>query len=236
MVQWEGLALALVVIAGYIAVWYFKRDRDEDRIVAEIAKQGGEVLRLEWKPFAPGILGAMGDRNERHYVVRYRDRAGNEYQGLCKTSSWTGVYWREHECVQESEEGRRHRRSNRAQPSKLEQVRPALATRQPSHELLAHRGDLWEQVRGLVVRADATDSGYTLYFEPGPLLLEMIAEILRIESELLPFISFELRVAPGQRTSLRLEGPAGTRELVERELGFKGTGTFEKVPVPLSHG
>ena len=65
---------------------------DKNRIQREIESHGGRVLSINWNPFARGWF---FEKNERHYDVRYLDRAGTALSTTCKTSFLTGVYWAE---------------------------------------------------------------------------------------------------------------------------------------------
>jgi 5-methylthioribose kinase len=69
---------------------------DRDRIRLYIEERGGKVIDTFWEPFGPGWF---GERSDRIYSVRYRDRDGNEHQAYCKTSMWSGVYLAEDRIV-----------------------------------------------------------------------------------------------------------------------------------------
>jgi len=85
-----------VFIFGIIAVAILFRvmagSMDQDRIREYVQRQGGQLLSCNWAPFGRGWF---GEKSDRIYEVRYRDRDGNLHQATAKTSMWTGVYWTE---------------------------------------------------------------------------------------------------------------------------------------------
>jgi hypothetical protein len=88
----------LVIVA--ILLRLLAGSMDRARIRRYIESQGGEVLRCSWSPFGPGWL---GEKSDRLYEVRYRDRQGNEHRAACKTSMLTGVYFSEDHVVRPAE-------------------------------------------------------------------------------------------------------------------------------------
>lgn len=86
-----SLAIGFRVLAGSM---------DHSRIREYIEGRGGRVLDCQWSPFGKGWF---GERSDRIYEVRYRDRDGNLHQATCKTSLWTGVYWTEDRIAQYSQ-------------------------------------------------------------------------------------------------------------------------------------
>lgn len=89
------LSIAIVAAVALRIVMHFV---DKARIRDEIEARGGRVLSIRWNPFARGWF---FEKNERHYDVTYRDRAGSTVTTTCKTSLFTGVYWSEPENLQE---------------------------------------------------------------------------------------------------------------------------------------
>lgn len=81
------LVIVLIIIVQYILILL-----DKDRINDTAEKHGWEILKIEWKPFAAGWI---GERNERQYEVIYIDEKGAQIKRICKTSLFTGVYWRD---------------------------------------------------------------------------------------------------------------------------------------------
>ncbi len=83
------LAIAIAAAVALRIVMHFV---DKERIKDEIGARGGHVIAIRWNPFARGWF---FEKNERHYEVTYRDRAGAVLTITCKTSLFTGVYWSE---------------------------------------------------------------------------------------------------------------------------------------------
>lgn len=82
------LALVIRLCAGAM---------DGDRVGQYIRSQGGEVLESHWSPFGRGWF---GEKNDRIYEVRYRDRAGDTHHATVKTSMFSGVYLTDDRIVQ----------------------------------------------------------------------------------------------------------------------------------------
>ena len=65
--------------------------------------------------------------------------------------------------------------------------------------------------------------GITLRYSSEPGTLALLAEFIQLESQCCPFLRFRLTVEPGGGPiRLELTGPAGTRELLAREIGGPG--------------
>ena len=73
---------------------------DHQRVREYVEGRGGKLLSCEWAPFGRGWF---GEKSDRIYEVRYRDRDGNLHWATCKTSMWTGVYWTEDNISQYAE-------------------------------------------------------------------------------------------------------------------------------------
>ena len=65
---------------------------DKGRIMSAAREKGWRNVTVSWSPFAPGWL---FERSERNYRVKYEDRNGTKHMQYCKTSMFTGVYWRD---------------------------------------------------------------------------------------------------------------------------------------------
>lgn len=88
------------------------------------------------------------------------------------------------------------------------------ATERASHFALAR--ELFHEVAQ--ERTDLPD-GYAVRFSPDA--LEAVARFVANERKCCPFMNFELSIAPGSGPPwLRMTGPAGTREIVQAELGL----------------
>lgn len=69
---------------------------DGDRVGQYVRSQGGELLEKHWSPFGRGWF---GEKNDRIYEIRYRDRDGNTHEATVKTSMFSGVYFTEDRIV-----------------------------------------------------------------------------------------------------------------------------------------
>jgi hypothetical protein len=94
------LALIPMMIIVAIVIRLAAGGMDHDRIRQYVEERGGTVLDSSWAPFGPGWF---GEKSDRIYCVRYRDKDGNEHEAHCKTSMWTGVYFTEDHIVKYAE-------------------------------------------------------------------------------------------------------------------------------------
>ncbi len=72
---------------------------DHDRIHAELQSKGATNIQIEWSPLGKGWF---GEKNDRIYLVTYTDIAGGVHRTWCKTSMFGGVYFSDHEVVDEA--------------------------------------------------------------------------------------------------------------------------------------
>lgn len=91
---------AFIVLA--IVIRLFAGRLDGNRVGEYIRMQGGELIESRWSPFGRGWL---GDKDDRIYQVRYRDRTGNIHQATVKTSMFSGVYFTEDRVVEQGSLG-----------------------------------------------------------------------------------------------------------------------------------
>ncbi|HEY7309199.1 MAG TPA: hypothetical protein VH643_07585 [Gemmataceae bacterium] len=85
----------VLIILGILAVLVIRLlagGMDRDRVRDYVEARGGKLLETNWDPFGPGWF---GEKSDRIYEVRYRDKDGNVHRSHCKTSMWTGVYFTE---------------------------------------------------------------------------------------------------------------------------------------------
>src|SRR5262245_7830954 len=83
-----GFAIALLVVV--VITLRLVADRlDRARIADYLRDRRAELLSCHWAPFGKGWF---GERSDRIYEVRYRDRDGGLRAATVKTSMFTGVY------------------------------------------------------------------------------------------------------------------------------------------------
>lgn len=94
-----GVTLLILVVFVAIAVLsrVFAGGMDGNRVAEYIRSQGGELIESRWAPFGRGWV---GEKNDRIYHVKYRDREGKIYEATVKTSMYSGVYFTENRVVQ----------------------------------------------------------------------------------------------------------------------------------------
>lgn len=90
------LILFAVAVVVTVIIRLFAGGLDGDRVGDYIRGQGGELLDSKWSPFGRGWF---GEKNDRIYEVRYRDRSGNVHEATVKTSMLSGVYFTEDRIV-----------------------------------------------------------------------------------------------------------------------------------------
>lgn len=81
-------------------------------------------------------------------------------------------------------------------------------------ELQERRRDVLSKVRGLVSEVKELENGFAYQFPDGTLLPEL-ANLIQLERQCCPFLSFRLTVEAGHAAvSLEMTGPAGTKEFL----------------------
>ena len=80
--------LLVFLLAGSVRLGADRLDRQ--RIRAYVEARGGQVQRIQWRPFGRGWF---GERNARIYAVELVDAQGVSHTATCKTSLGAGVYW-----------------------------------------------------------------------------------------------------------------------------------------------
>ncbi|MFN3148622.1 hypothetical protein [Bremerella sp.] len=86
----ESIFLVIgIAIAAGLMIRLLAGSLDRDRVRQYITSIGGELLESHWAPFGPGWF---GEKNDRIYSVRYRDRDGCIHKAHVKTSMMSGVY------------------------------------------------------------------------------------------------------------------------------------------------
>lgn len=85
----EFALFILFIIAVSLAFRFLAGSLDRVRIRQYISRLNGELLSANWDPFGPGWF---GEKNDRIYRIRYRDRDGCVHTAHVKTSMMSGVY------------------------------------------------------------------------------------------------------------------------------------------------
>jgi len=85
--------------------------------------------------------------------------------------------------------------------------------------LRARREGLLARLFGRCLDRRPLPEGFAFTFAPGEGLLAGLAEMIELERECCPFLTFRLEVAPeGGPVTLEMTGPAGTTQFLETEL------------------
>ena len=79
----------LLVIAIGLVIRFISSSLDRVRIRRYVSKLDGELLSANWDPFGPGWF---GEKSDRIYRIRYRDRDDCIHTAHVKTSLMSGVY------------------------------------------------------------------------------------------------------------------------------------------------
>lgn len=89
--SWVWLVFGGMVVAA-ISIRVGMHFLDVRRLRRLAVSKAWRDVRISWAPFSRG---AIFERHERQYRVRYRDEWNREHDRLCKTGLLTGVYWRD---------------------------------------------------------------------------------------------------------------------------------------------
>jgi hypothetical protein len=87
--EWPTI-IPLVLLAIGVRVGLHFWDRKNITTTAEL--KGWREITVTWTPFAPGWF---FENRERHYTVNFVDKENRNRELICKTSIFTGVYWRD---------------------------------------------------------------------------------------------------------------------------------------------
>jgi len=86
----EGFFIFIgLAIAASIGFRLLAGSMDGGRVRDYIRSIGGELLHSQWEPFGPGWF---GEKTDRIYRVRYRDRNDCIHEAHVKTAMMSGVY------------------------------------------------------------------------------------------------------------------------------------------------
>jgi hypothetical protein len=122
----EVFAIFAVFIVIAIVFRLMAGGMDSDRVGEYIRAQGGELIDSQWSPFGRGWF---GEKNDRIYEVRYRDRLGNVHEATVKTSMLSGVYFTEDRIVQAAKSDESQSRDIQLENARLRQRIAELESR-----------------------------------------------------------------------------------------------------------
>lgn len=125
----EVFAIFAVFIVIAIVFRLLAGGMDSDRVGEYIRAQGGELIDSQWSPFGRGWF---GEKNDRIYEVRYRDRLGNVHEATVKTSMFSGVYFTEDRIVQPAKSDESQARHIELENARLRQRIAELENRDQS--------------------------------------------------------------------------------------------------------
>jgi hypothetical protein len=85
--------ITLIVIFTLFILWriFVTSKWDRDRIKEAALAKKWKIVAIAWEPFGPGWF---GEKTERIYKVSYENELGQIEQKYCKTSIFTGVFWK----------------------------------------------------------------------------------------------------------------------------------------------
>lgn len=112
----EVIAIIVVFAVIGIVIRLVAGGMDGDRVGRYIHSQGGQLLDSQWSPFGRGWF---GEKNDRIYKVRYRDRFGNIHEATAKTSMFSGVYFTEDRIIQPAAPANPHSRDLEGENARL---------------------------------------------------------------------------------------------------------------------
>ena len=86
------MLIVLTVIIGII-LWriFIIGPMDRRRIMDDARSKGWNIKSITWSPFGPGWI---GEKNDRIYSVEFTNKNGKASRKYCKTSVFSGVYWK----------------------------------------------------------------------------------------------------------------------------------------------
>lgn len=93
----ESFTIIAVLLVVLLVSRLIAGSLDGQRVKEYIGSQGGELLESKWSPFGRGWF---GEKSDRIYEIRYRDRSGSLHEATVKTSMFSGVYLTEDRIVQ----------------------------------------------------------------------------------------------------------------------------------------
>lgn len=90
VIVWTTLGFLLLITALHVLAYRLARSRDLKRIQAAIERQGDQLIFAKRRLLGPGWL---ADNSARYYDIRFRNKNGDVYKAICKTSLLGGAYF-----------------------------------------------------------------------------------------------------------------------------------------------
>lgn len=82
-------------------------------------------------------------------------------------------------------------------------------------ELQQRRKEVLQQTKAAMIGVKETESGFVYRFSPSSERIKALADLIALEHQCCPFLSFRLTVVPGEEpVALELSGPPGTKEFL----------------------
>ncbi len=114
--------IGLIILVRLIAGGF-----DTDRIAGYFNQDGKEFISKEWAPFGKGWF---GEKSDRIYLVKYKDRDGHLHQAYCKTSMFSGVYITDDQIIEYNNEAFDDTETLKAENEKLKEEIKKLRDKQ----------------------------------------------------------------------------------------------------------
>ncbi|MCA9199222.1 MAG: hypothetical protein KDA87_16870 [Planctomycetales bacterium] len=95
----EAFVIFLALIVTALLIRLFAGEMDADRIDQYVRQRGGKLLHKRWAPFGKGWF---GEKKDRIYEIRYRDKDGNIREATVKTSMLAGVYFTQDRIIRQA--------------------------------------------------------------------------------------------------------------------------------------
>lgn len=106
-------------------------------------------------------------------------------------------------------------------------------------QLREREATLLAQFRAAIVKTEQLQDGYAFHSPGDGDRIRQVAELIAAERECCPFLVFEVSAHPNMGpVTVRVSGPAGTKEFLSSLLGLPGEspGSLNEVPPPHNQG
>jgi hypothetical protein len=102
----------------------------------------------------------------------------------------------------------------------------AIACALTSAELREREATLLAQFRAAIIKTEELQDGYAFHIPGDGERIRQVAELIVAERECCPFLVFEVSALPNMGpVTVRVSGPAGTKEFLSSLLGLPGEPT-----------